>query len=101
MIKNKTNICRNVFYVLGKENGYLKKGGGDRLTKVYYKVFDVLCEHYINLGTTNRIGYRDKVQKIQQIYDKGYIVCYTPEEVLYTWGMTDKEIELMQEVEFA
>lgn len=68
--------------------------------KVYFKVFDVLCEHYINLGTTNRIGYRDKVQKMQQIYDKGYIVCYTPEEVLYTWGMTDKEIELMQEVEF-
>lgn len=25
MIKNKTNICRNVFYVLGKENGCLKK----------------------------------------------------------------------------
>ena len=62
--------------------------------------FDALCERYLNLGATNRIGYRDKVYKIQQIYDKGYVVCYAPEEVLYTWGMTDKEIELMQEVEF-
>lgn len=69
--------------------------------KVYCKVFDALCERYLNLGATNRIGYRDKVYKIQQIYDKGYVVCYAPEEVLYTWGMTDKEIKLMQEVEFA
>ena len=65
--------------------------------KVYCKVFNALCERYLNLGATNRIGYRDKVYKIQQIYDKGY----APEEVLYTWGMTNKEIELMQEIEFA
>lgn len=33
--------------------------------KVYCKVFDALCERYLNLGATNRIGYRDKVYKIQ------------------------------------